>query len=179
MTHLRNGSNFHEFLIFATSRSLMRISLPRSLDRAYDGPLASADYSCDCDDPFARVAAIRCPCPAHRWRPQLAVYSWKKQSAAVEVAVEEVTFRFVGAAAGESVADPSRSPPDSKDYRGASSLTAPCFDCSIPFDHRADSVDMAACWPDCDGSVCSDASERPCHHPLDNGRACLSSCRNL
>lgn len=159
----------------------MRISLPRSLDHAYDGPLASADYSCDCDGPFVRAAAIHCrqPYPSHRFRPQLAVYSSCKQSVAAEVAVEEVSFRFVVVVAGAFVEGPSHSPLDSKDYRDASSPKAPCFDCNIPFDRRADSVGMAACWPDCDGSVCSDAFERPYRRPLDNGRACLSSCRNL
>lgn len=65
------------------------------------------------------------------------------------------------------------------DCRAANSPWAPCFDCNIPFDRRADIAEMAAYWPDCDGFVCSDAFERPCHRLLDNGRACLSSCRNL
>lgn len=159
--------------------SLTRISLPHSLDRACDVPLASADYSCDCDVPFVRAAAIhyRPPCPSHRFRPQLVVYSWYKRLAAVEVAVEEVKFHFAVAVAGAFVVVPSRSPLDSTDCRAANS-PAPCFDCSSPSDRRADIVGMAACWPDCDGFVCSDAFERPCRRLLGSGRACLSSCRN-
>lgn len=126
------------------------------------------------------MSHYRQPCPNHRFRPQLAVYSWCKQLAAVvEVAVEEVSFHFVVAVAEAQSADPSHSPLDSKDYPASSNPSAPCFDYSSPSGRRAGIVEMAAYWPDCDGSVCSDAFEHPCHRRLDNDRACQSSCRNL
>lgn len=183
VTHLQNGCNCHKFKISfapANRRIITSISLPHSPDRACDVPLASADYSCDCDGPFARVAATRChrPCLARRCQPQPAVYSWCTRWVAAEVAVGEVSFRFVGAAAGASAGGPSP-PLDSRDCRAASSRSAPCSGCSSPSGRRADSAETAAYWPDCDGSVCSGASEHPCHRPLDSDRACRSSCRNL
>lgn len=94
-------------------------------------------------------------------------------------AVEEVSFRFVVVGVGAFAEDfPSRSPLDSRDCRAGSSPMAPYFGCSSPSGRRADSVEMAAYWPDCDEFVYSDASVHPCHRLLGNGRAYLSSCRN-
>lgn len=159
---------------------MTRISLPRSLDHACDAPLASADYSCDCDVPFVRVAATHYhqPSPSQRFRPQLAAYNWCKQLAAVEVVVEEVSFRFAVVVAVGLVVVPSHSPLDSMDCRDASSPTVPCFDCSNPSGRKADIAGMAACWPDCDGFVCNGAFVRPCHRPSGSDHACLSSYRN-
>lgn len=128
------------------------------------------------------MAASRCrrPCPDRRCRPQPAVYSWCKRSvAAAEVAVAgEVSCRSAVAAVGAFVVGPSHSPLDSTDCPVANIRSAPCSGCSSPSDRRADSAGKAAYSPDCDGSVCSDASERPYHLRSDSGRACQSSCRN-